>query len=230
LKVEDLRKTFSKGMVSTSDNVVIALYSFNDRWFSQGIEEEEKDSLIELIHQSDSFMLHIDKGKSIKAVFRGDYGLGEMKVNEILRPEITTKELDDMIMDLEFADPYGLTEEFKDMDFDNEDHKAALFERLGEVLQEALKKEGMPFRNRSKYLEMLDIIQTFSGKALKDAEANPPDELSGGYIDITFGVDDMPIVIQGEKKDSIERLVGISSCVAVEGNVNEGIVSITFFI
>lgn len=231
MTIDNLRKIFSKGMVSTSDDTVIALYSFKDRWFTQDADESDNKigCLSELIRESDRIILNIDTGKYIRLCFHGNFGFGDMRIHEIVKPELTTAEIDQFINSMEITDRFGLLETFKDVDFDNKDETDAMIEQIIETMTDELTKYKIPFNNTEKYNAMIDIIKECHGKYLAKVTANPPSKLSHGSFEFDLDSTDSPMVFVGAALDRIKKLVDLSSCVGIEGNVNEGVSVVTFF-
>ena len=226
MEIQTLREAFSKGAVAVNQNNIAVVYTFNDRWFAQSVNH---NVLEELLSKSNSVIIKSDVGKSIKILFNGDFGFDPM-VFGVLSPELTSKEMDDLIDKLDEKISPEALEIFKDVNLDNE---YEMIEAVKELIERKRKdiRGSIPFSsimNWPAMIKAIDGMKAFSD--MYETQVTEPDGDFGGCIEFIFyDHPKRPIVLISELKEIASRLTQISQDVTIEGNVNTGQFNITFF-
>lgn len=224
MNIQNIRNTFSKGIIVTNDRNIVATYVFKERWFAQSITKQNINYFENLLGDSLNIAIQANKGKYIRFVFNGAFN-NENRIYDPIDKEVTLDELKEIIDNSEIVDPYGLYEAFRDVDFTDDYEVSNAFKNVLKRMDnktdnasEELVKKWNEMLETANYLKIFSITGT-----------SEPNEGNGcGYVECYIKIDKQ-IMISDTAKRLLEKLVFLSSEVCIEGNINNSELVFTFF-
>lgn len=222
-----IQESFSKGIVYTSRNLIVATYPYKDGWFAQSFEKEQKETIYDLVKRSDRLSAELSAGKSIKFSFNGDYGIDDMSLSPPLISEISDNELQKMIDEIEITDPYGLCQELQNVNQYDQDAISDAIVKAIDKFYEDNEPDSISFDVMTKWGRLYDLSQRIALKFQCEMDEEAPDENYNSYVELTLGHN---CVISGDDIRDIREMISISSCVHIDGCVKDGFITVTFFV
>ncbi len=209
---ELIRKLFSKGGVSISQNSIIVFYGNKTQWFSQYISGNFKDLLSQLLHDCLEFEIY-NNGNLIKLKFTGVAEFNEIGFFFPLEQECKFS-LEDLH---EIAEEYGAREPLElDIDF----NKCGLDDVI-EALRPYIRKDTIKFSDKT-WQEMKRLASVFQREiGFRCAvEIYPPDDIGDGHIEMDF----QNCKILGKSKEILNNLIDTAKSVEIEGCAAESVI------
>ena len=223
--IEEIRKIFSKAVVTVCPKDIAAVYVFKDRWFTQSIAGEEKELFCQILDDCESVVILPAVGHSIKFIFTGKFGFD---LSEILPPidsEVTREEMDAMLSDPANTVSFEAIQALRGVDLSNEEE---LFGALEEMMKS--KRETVYFPTNRNLDSMLEEVRKLPSTPRFSLDVNNPDRDFPGCVTFSYNpIDASPVVLSGKALDSLVKLANMSSELAIEGDVNSGNYDITLF-
>ena len=225
--VQNIRNTFSKGIVAVGKDTVTAIYLFKDRWFTQSIGSNDKDILLWLTDHSDKVVISIEPERFIQFSFKGDFNIDNMEIFSPVTNEVSSEELKNMLDELKSNTPDDLIEIFKDVDFSNNEDVKTAFEKLDKI-RNPLGKNPVEIKTVRNMNNLIEIAGNLPVSQDYFIEVNTPENSDdSGYLE--FNIDCNEIVISNYYKELAAELIQYSSEITLEGDVNSGMLNIVVF-
>ncbi len=227
---KEIRKIFSKAITSTGLYGISAIYAYKDRWFAQSICDEQMVALIELLNNSEGLIICNLKGKYARLIFKGAQVTKQTSIHEPLVHEITNDELTKIINNSNVQTENGLAGKLMEFEEVNEESLQMIIDEIKRIKINDIDMQ-IKFISKDNWKKMLDIVQLLPNSASYSMTYVEPEDGFPGYIEFSLDSDiKSQIAIYGDIKSIIIQLLNISSEIAIEGNIELGIIKITFFI
>lgn len=221
MEVEAIRDAFPKGSVMINHSGIFIYYTSRSGWVTESID---KQTLMGLIGSADAFGIDYSSRKFTRLIFRREIDNQEIVFYQPRTREITLDDLRE-ILENEHNPPRDFVDFFEDVDLRDED---ALRERLSEWF-----KFSRDFENANDAAsERLDRIFNLCSRVFGfcEIEADEPDSEYDGSVEIRFPENVKRIMwYSGNLKDSLLEILGNSSEVSIETNVQDGYFSMFFY-
>lgn len=232
MEIEDIRKCFSKGSVSVTENGIYVFYTYKDRWVTQSIYEEHMQVFENLLKTSEKFGISISKGKYIRFSFLKPMKNQETIFYNPLEDEVSLEELDGIISSLTESGSKR-SEEFFDFFMGTDlDDESEVLEKLNEWITKINGSPGkiidmsIPIRFNQAYQYAMKL----AGILRCDIDIQKPGNDNYGYVQFQFPEDFKKAWLSGKSLGEMANLVELSTAATVECQVIEGFLDLTFSI
>lgn len=198
MKLDEIRRGFSKAAVSCDEGKLVLLYADKERHVTQEIYDDSKRVFDELLELSETMVVARNPGKSVLLSFEGGIFADLKGVSMPIEHEKEIKDLPEIFVDTDGEDLLSffwknIEESWKNI------KKAELTEEL--VRRELSKLTGFLYPNA---VDLEDLAIDFHSQDVLGTE------------------------FSGEFKEILAKAVGLSSGIILEINAKEGTISMLF--